>query len=174
MGYHLPLDQGTVQRTGPADIYRQTVCRRNLRQQYRRYFSVYGYKSDDYQSCIQQGQFARRNCGKNTGSVSGCNVGTGKTALVLKSNASDILAGGIAGSNSGTIEGTKKAYSTVYAQLGFVQTDMAYYGNLGGIAGSNTGRSGIVSLTETYRGQQIIRRMHRNTIRTRTSRRTVP
>ena len=37
----------------------------------------------------------------------------------------------------------------------------------------NTGRSGIVSLTEKYRGQQIIRRMHRNTIRTRTSRRTV-
>ena len=131
MGYHLPLDQGTVQRTGPADIYRQTVCRRNLRQQYRDISACTVTNLTITNLCIQQGQFARRNCGKNTGSVSGCNVGTGKTALVLKSNASDILAGGIAGSNSGTIEGTKKAYSTVYAQPGFVQTDMAYYGNLG-------------------------------------------
>ena len=41
----------------------------------------------------------------------------------------------------------------------FVQTDMAYYMEIWGIAGGNAGTIRYCGLTETYRGRQIIRRM---------------
>ncbi|MCD2492420.1 discoidin domain-containing protein [Lacrimispora sp. NSJ-141] len=77
--------------------------------------------------------------GRNTGIVSGCSVGENGKAAELLSNVPDVSMGGVSGENTGTIEGTNPEYSRVYAQLSFIQTNMSYYGNLGGIAGSNTG-----------------------------------
>lgn len=74
------------------------------------------------------------------GVIRQCNAGMDASQeIILLSYAADISAGGIAGTNAGVIEGESGEFSKVYAQLSFRQTDMAYYGNLGGVAGSNTG-----------------------------------
>ncbi|MDD2979636.1 MAG: prepilin-type N-terminal cleavage/methylation domain-containing protein [Hespellia sp.] len=75
--------------------------------------------------------------GTNSGTITACNVGTEQSNLILKSNAATASVGGVAGRNTGTIQGTSGDYAKVYASISFALTDMAYYGYLGGIAGTN-------------------------------------
>lgn len=75
---------------------------------------------------------------ENSGSIEVCELGE-KTKIMLKSNAADVSMGGVAGMNRGSITGKETGYSVVNAGLSFSQTNQAYYGNLGGVAGSNTG-----------------------------------
>ncbi len=76
--------------------------------------------------------------GMNEGSVLNCNAGTKEHWVDLKANASNVSMGGLVGVNNGMVAGGD-TYSTAWAKLSFLQTNQAYYGNLGGIAGNNTG-----------------------------------
>ena len=77
--------------------------------------------------------------GKNEGSVQDCTAGTQGHLINLKANGSNVTMGGLVGLNEGTIAGGGGTYCTAWANLSFIQKNQAYYGNLGGIAGRNTG-----------------------------------
>lgn len=80
--------------------------------------------------------------GQNTGTIKDCNVGNEVFDIRLRiiSNASDAAIGGIAGMNFGTITSETYDKNKVCAELSFTQTQQSYYGNMGGIAGANTGK----------------------------------
>lgn len=65
------------------------------------------------------------------------------SGIVLISNAVNVSMGGVAGINTGTIQGDREenhnGYSVVAAELRFAKNSMNYYGYLGGIAGINQG-----------------------------------
>ncbi|MDD3403020.1 MAG: hypothetical protein PHQ72_06655 [Hespellia sp.] len=75
--------------------------------------------------------------GTNSGTITACSVGTAAGNLTLRSNAATASVGGVTGTNTGIIQGTREHDTKVYASISFALTDMAYYGNLGGIAGTN-------------------------------------
>lgn len=95
--------------------------------------------------------------GKNDGKIQMCSVGmedeaSSKSfslwALFGSSDSSDakvslishwakVNMGGMAGINAGQITGADNSYCKVNADLSFIQTNQAYYGNLGGIVGVN-------------------------------------
>lgn len=91
--------------------------------------------------------------GRNEGTIQSSSVGEESYEIIIRSNAADTSLGGVAGMNTGTIKGFSNAYCEVNAKLSFVQTEQSYYGNIGGIAGSSTGKiqycqfSGIVEGT---------------------------
>lgn len=98
--------------------------------------------------------------GKNDGMIQMCSVGipgesdstgfslwsllggtdSNDAKVSLVSNWPKVNMGGITGINEGEIAGDKNNYCRVDAELSFIQTNQAYYGNMGGIAGSNLNR----------------------------------